>query len=447
MDNEFARNYLRSTLDRLRHNAVELPIDEIISQFETTFDSYFLTGKAGTGKSWLIKKFLAETKKKVIVLAPTGVAALNINGQTIHSFFKFPIGVLKEESIFPDETNYELLEAADTIIIDEVSMVRADLMDAIDVMLRKSLKVDTQDLEDVPPFAGKQIICVGDLYQLPPVVGEGLEPYFKGEAYPTPFFFSAHVFDYHPGLLKVINLEKVHRQPDALFKYILNLIRNKKLNQSELDFINKQIRIIDNNNLMRPSVYLASTNETAARKNEEYLQAIDGEEKSYTAEISEHLSKKEYPTAEPLRLKVGAQIMMLTNNGDSWVNGSLGEIIEMADDKLVVSINGITHTVEKHTWEIVQNIYDVKTKKIKVIPAGTFTQYPVNLSWAMTIHKSQGKTFDSISMDFGKGAFAHGQLYVAFSRCKYLNKVQLAKPIKLSDIKIDPNVDVFMSRD
>ena len=437
MNKAFQQKYLAWSLEIAKIRRNQNSDKEILEKLESGEKSYFLTGKAGTGKSTMINNFIKQTSKNVAVLAPTGVAAQNVKGVTIHSFFGLPMGIIKPKNIHPDEYQEELWRSLDAIIIDEISMVRADVMDAIDFSLRRALK-------DERPFAGKKMIFAGDLFQLPPVVSKDVRAYFYGDEYVSPYFFDAHVFTHHPNLLETITLQKVIRQDDSLFKYVLNLVRDRQITEKELEYFNRNVAIMNGEMPERPSVYLATTNEIVDRQNAEALAELDGDVQEYHAKISDYIAKKDYPASEVLRLKPGAQIMMLTNVGSAWKNGTLGEVVEASPKCIKVSLNGIVHEVERHTWEIMEYQYDRETGKIKESIIGIFEQYPIALSWAMTIHKSQGKTFDSIAMDTGTGAFAHGQVYVALSRCRTLEKVQMAKPLEMSDIIVDPRVIEFM---
>lgn len=413
-----------------------------LKQFEETHNNIFLTGKAGTGKSTLLQEFRTQTKKKVVVLAPTGVAALNVGGQTIHSFFKFHPGVTPDH-VYQQKVSSQLeslLQRVDTIIIDEVSMVRADLMDAIDASLRHHLRTPE-------PFGGLQMIFIGDLYQLPPVVTRDDRAILQELGYSSPYFFSAEVlseFDF-----QIIQLEEIYRQNDSNFIELLNKIRNNKLNREDIEALNQ--RYTPNPHADTNTITLTTTNAAADRINRQQLAQLGGQIKTNHGEVSGSFSNRNLPTAEELEFKIGAQIMMLNNDQNQrWVNGSIGKItaIEWDDDKcqdvLAVKLeDGKNVKVEPHTWELKNYGLNPENNQLEMETIGSFTQYPFRLAWAVTIHKSQGKTFDQVIIDIGNGTFAHGQTYVALSRCRSFQGLTLAKPILAKHIRLDPRVIKF----
>lgn len=412
---------------------------------EKTDKSVFITGRAGTGKSTLLDYFRKNTRKNVVVLAPTGVAALNVEGQTIHSFFSFKPDVTVDKVKRLPPLKQKLIRNLDALIIDEISMVRADLLDCVDRALR--LNRDFPDL----PFGGLQMILIGDLYQLPPVVTENEQPVFSLH-YDSPYFFSARVFQDENFDLEFVELEKVFRQKDVAFLELLNVIRNRSVTEEQLaklnarcqpDFIPKEDEFY---------ITLTSTNEAADRINEERLSQLPGKAHRYEGLIEGEFDSTSLPTAETLTLKEGAQVMLLSNDPyGRWVNGSIGrieEIIKVSGQPDVVLVrlqNNDLVDVLPHQWEIFHFEFDQKKKKIISRVVGTFTQYPLRLAWAVTIHKSQGKTFDRVIVDIGRGTFAHGQVYVALSRCTSFEGLVLKKPIKKSHIMMDYRVVRFLT--
>lgn len=407
----------------------------------------FVTGKAGTGKSTLLKRFIKNTKRKVVVLAPTGVAAVNVDGSTIHSFFGFPWGPMTREVVEEEEQyqNKKLFNSIEMIVIDEVSMVRADLMDGIDYSLRLNRKNNL-------PFGGVQMVFFGDLFQLPPVVvGDELE-YIKS-IYGSAYFFNANVFNYIP--IKTIELKKIFRQKDRNFKELLNRIRERNFVSTDLQVINQRLitkmddKSDENKNKKRKKddlfITLSSTNKIADKLNERELSKIKESKAIFRAKIKGEFEKTAFPTEEELVLKKGAQIMMVRNDpGKRWHNGSLGTVVDIDEEEgLVVGIGKNEHVIEPVKWEIKSYKFNKKENKLEKEVKGSFEQLPVKLAWAITIHKSQGKTFDKMVLDLGGGAFAHGQVYVALSRCRDLEGLILKKPITYRDIIVDQRVIEF----
>lgn len=394
----------------------------------------FITGRAGTGKTTLLRYFAQHTGQSTVILATTGLSAIHVRGQTVHSFFKLaPHTVLNERK--HRALPRDVVDAIDTIIIDEASMLRADLLDAVDHILRKS----TQSEE---PFGGKKIVLFGDLFQLPPVEEknqEGLFDYFQS-LYKSPYFFDAKVMARLP--LEVFELKRIFRQrEDRDFARLLNLIREGHITQPELDsLLNKQITPSVPEN-MANGIILSPTNLNAAWKNRQYLSRLPGPEFVYRAEKDDTFTKTP-PTEPELHLKKGAKIMMLTNT-DNWVNGDLGTVYDLGPDFIRVELHNTVYEVAPHVWEEVAYEFDPVTKKLQVQVKGVFKQYPLKLAWAVTIHKSQGLTFDNIYLDIGRGAFAPGQTYVALSRCRTLGGVHLKQKITTRDIWCDPRVNRF----
>jgi ATP-dependent exoDNAse (exonuclease V) alpha subunit len=405
--------------------------------------SVFVTGRAGTGKSTLLEYFREHTKKKIVVLAPTGVAALNVRGQTIHSFFKFKPGVtpatVKRRTDKEQKNIYEELHA---IVIDEISMVRADLLDCVDRALRLNRNRKAE------PFGGVQMIFIGDLYQLPPVVGREEEEMIN-EYYGSPYFFSAAALS--DVEFETVELQKIYRQKDLSFIKILNAVRDNSIGIKELNELNaRHIPAYKHKAGSEDfSIYLAPTNRKVAEINDAELKRLIGTEFTYKAKTDGDFQENQFPTEGKLRLKIGAQVMMLNNDiRGRWVNGSIGKVVsrtkDFNGDILGVQLNdGELVVVEPFTWEIYQ-FYVNDAGQIAPEAVGSFRQYPLKLAWAVTIHKSQGKTFQKVVLDIDTGTFAHGQTYVALSRCTSLEGLTLAKKIEKHHIITDQRIVEFM---
>ncbi len=401
----------------------------------------FITGRAGTGKSTLLQIFKRSTRKNVVVLAPTGVAALNVGGQTIHSFFNFPPRLLQSKDIRPNRRNKRLFMNLETLVIDEISMVRADVMEAIDYGLR--LNRDSSE-----PFGGVQLILFGDLFQLPPVVSSETEREFFSLRYASAYFFSADCLDYID--LEMIELHQVYRQDSRHFLRLLESIRNATIDRDELDDLNER-HIPD----FEPEggmnyLTLAARNATVTKINATELAQLTTPEHLYLAEVKGNFPEKLFPVPAALKLKVGAQVMTLRNDTERrFVNGTIGTVVECKPKsvKLEIVENGkpVDVEVEYDEWDIIRYTADgPDIRKIGTETLGTYRQLPVRLAWAVTIHKSQGKTFDRIIVDLGSsGAFAHGQTYVALSRCRTLDGIVLRQPLGLRDVLVDPEVVQF----
>jgi len=406
---------------------------EVADILEKSRDCFFVTGDAGTGKSTLLKYFRMHSNKNMVVLAPTGVAAINVRGQTIHSFFNFPPKLLTKVSIHR-KRNREIFKCLDTIVIDEVSMVRIDVMDSIDYALRMNTGVNE-------PFGGLQLIMFGDLAQLPPIVqGRELRKYFK-DNYTTPYFFGAKVFDELE--VKYVELTKVYRQKDRKFISLLNKVKSNDLKARDLDVLNERVcfnRCDDDN-----AITLSTTNRIANEINYLHLGNLEGKKFSYQADTKGTFKENEYPADEELVLKVGAQIMLLRNDTENknWVNGSIARVERLTKDAIIISLNDETHEVRPEVWEKIKYSYDSLEQKIEEKPIGTFKQFPIKLAWAITIHKSQGKTFDEVTIDLGDRAFTHGQVYVALSRCTTLSGISLERAIRYDDIIFDKDIDGY----
>ncbi|HHH53000.1 MAG TPA: AAA family ATPase [Bacteroidetes bacterium] len=404
---------------------------------ENSDESFFITGSAGTGKSTLLRLFVETTSKKTVVLAPTGIAALNVRGQTIHSFFKLPPNFIPKTAIKISK-NSRIYKNLDTIIIDEISMVRADLLDNIDLFLRINRKSPL-------PFGGVQMIFFGDLFQIPPVVSTEFEKKYLQENYETPYFFSANSIQNENFNLNFIELNQIFRQTNRNFINLLESIRTNQMDWDLLEELNERY----NPKEYKEGLYitLSARNANVEKLNKEKLDELPGKEYNYPANIIGDFPRNTYPTNYDLSLKVGAQVMFLKNDSEKrYVNGTIGKVINLDIDKIEVELSNDGKKeivdVEYEEWDYVKYFTDFKNpNNIEQEVIGTFQQYPLKLAWAITIHKSQGKTFQNVIIDMGaKGAFAHGQTYVALSRCTSLEGIILKTPIKPGDIMVDPRI-------
>ena len=388
-----------------------------------TNSSFFLTGRAGTGKTTFLHKVQQMVDKQFIVLAPTGVAAILAGGDTIHSFFGLPMDVCTPGTMGNmNEARILTLIHADTIIIDEVSMVRSDIIDAIDYTMRKTLR-------STLPFGGKQIIFVGDMFQLPPVAKQGVEYDMLQDLYHTEefFFYKADVFK-RMRLVK-IEFQKVYRQEDEDFLRILENVRLNKTTPENLMHLNE--RVCQPTKEDGAVITLASLNRTADEINQKRLSEIDAEEYIFEGTVTGKFEEKRFPVDKTLKLKVGAQVMFTRNDPKKrWVNGTIGTVTKLAKDEIQVTTEaGTSYIVPNCSWESYSYEYDKEERKMKKELMGTFTQYPLRLAWAITVHKSQGMTFDKLYLDLSRGMFAAGQLYVALSRVRSLGGLFLSRPI------------------
>lgn len=388
-----------------------------------TNSSFFLTGRAGTGKTTFLRNVQKMVDKQFVTLAPTGVAAILAGGDTIHSFFGLPMdacipGTMGKMS----ESRILTLIHADTIIIDEVSMVRCDIIDAIDYTMRKTLR-------NMQPFGGKQVIFVGDMFQLPPVVKQGAEYELMHDLYNTNdfFFYKADVIK-RMRLVK-IEFQKVYRQEDEDFLRILENVRLNKTMPENLMHLNE--RVSQPTKEDGAVITLASLNKTADTINQQRLAEIEADEYIYEGTVQGKFEEKRFPVDLTLKLKVGAQVMFTRNDQHKrWVNGTIGKVTKLTKDEIQVTTDdGSTYVVPNCSWESYSYEYDKESKKMKKELMGTFTQYPLRLAWAITVHKSQGMTFDKMYLDLSRGMFAAGQLYVALSRVRSLNGLFLSRPI------------------
>lgn len=412
---------------------------EVFALIESGREHIFVTGKAGTGKSTLLDYLNWHTDKTLVICAPTGVAALNVGGQTIHSLFRLPTGVIADEELDLNDAVKKLLNAIDMVVIDEVSMVNADLMDGIDRVLRQARQRDE-------PFGGAQMVLFGDPYQLPPI-----EPRDPGELayfaahYASLWFFDAKVWAETP--LRVVELSQVHRQSDSHFADMLNAVRHGWVTAEIAEELNSV-------GARRPLpthgvITLATRNDMVRRTNERELAKLPGEAFVFEAELMGEWGRNA-PADELLELKVGAQVMFLRNDtqggssGPRWVNGSIGEIVEI-DESVTVRLGSEEYEVEPSDWERYRYHFDPQSKTLERELVAGFRQLPLRLAWAVTIHKSQGASFDRAIIDLGAGAFANGQTYVALSRLTSLDGLYLSRPLRPSDVRVDPTVTEFMN--
>ena len=427
---------------------------DALNLIQYTRQSVFLTGKAGTGKSTFLRYICEHTKKKHVVLAPTGIAAINAGGSTLHSFFKLPFYPLLPDN--PDfslqrgriheffkytKPHRKLLEELELIIIDEISMVRADIIDAVDRILR----VYSRNLRE--PFGGKQILLVGDVFQLEPVV-KGDEREILNRFYPTPYFFSARVFNQID--LVSIELQKVYRQTDATFVGVLDHIRNNTVGATDLQLLNTRYGTQIEQSEADMYITLATRRDNVDHINDKKLAELPGEPVTFSGEITGDFPESSLPTSQELVLKPGAQIIFIKNDFDRrWVNGTIGIIsgFDPFEETLyVITDDGKECDVKRESWRNIRYKYNEEKKQIEEEELGTFTQYPIRLAWAITIHKSQGLTFSRAVIDFTGGVFAGGQAYVALSRCTSLEGIQLKKPVSRADVFVRPEIIGFAER-
>jgi len=411
----------------------------VLSLFENSNDNWFLTGNAGTGKTTLIQQFRDKTKKRVVVLAPTGIAAFGVLGQTINSFFHFPPRIITSQIINESHSNSRIYKTVDTIIIDEISMVRADMLDGIDSFMR--LRGRDCNL----PFGGAQIILVGDPYQLPPVVTSTEEPVIS-KIYKTPYFFSTEA--YNNGNFRLLELTEIHRQHDAEFIELLNLIRHGDVSMEILQPINDRLAKPFYTRSKNQGVTLTTTNRVADIINQTELLKLSGPEYEFKADIT-----GEFPEARNtivprvLLLRKGARVMVLKNTG-KFNNGDMGIVTKVDKRNILVKLDstGEEFVVLPEKWENIRYGIDSDSNIITTKIIGELEQFPLRLAWAITIHKSQGMTFDRINIDYTRSPFVGGQTYVALSRCRTLEGLTVTRELYPNDVFVDrPIVDYMNS--
>ncbi|WP_293875420.1 helix-turn-helix domain-containing protein [Flavobacterium sp.] len=433
---------------------VSAEADYVLLFINQTNRSVFLTGKAGTGKTTLLKEIIASTHKNCVVVAPTGIAALNAGGVTIHSMFQLPFGGFIPDNSSPqfsDNSRFEtkatlrrhfrmsgikkaVIQNMELLIIDEVSMLRADLMDAIDFMLQSVRKKNQ-------PFGGVQVLFIGDLMQLPPIIRDEewrtLRNYYKGK-----FFFHAQVIQQNPPLY--IELSKIFRQTDEKFIAVLNNLRNNQISPSDIQTLNQFVQPKFDLKANQGFITLTTHNAKADTINAQSLHDLQGKSKTYKAMIVNDFPDKIYPLEETLELKIGAQVMFIKNDlsfDKNYFNGKMGIIKSLSDEEILVHFpeENKTIEVERYEWQNIRYFVDEKTKEISEDVLGTFTHYPIKLAWAITVHKSQGLTFDKAALDVSQ-VFLPGQAYVALSRLRSLNGLVLLSPLQMNGISSDQDV-------
>lgn len=422
------------------------PTDEYRSALDFVRDeggNLFVTGRAGTGKSTLLRALRNAIADELVVVAPTGLAAVNVGGQTIHSFFGLPPRLIRSDDIRRSRNGTVMRKLA-FLVIDEVSMVRSDLMWAID----QSLRINRGRPRE--PFGGVRLLLFGDLHQLPPVVQEAEVAAHLHEEFGGPFFFSVPSLREGAGT-ELLELTQVFRQSDEALISVLNRIRDGEADTDDLAELNQCVAPIRTLGEGDRFVILTPTNAAAQRINAAYLDALPGRAVTYEAGITGDFTQASHPTDSALTLKTGAKVILLRNDPERrWVNGTIARISRLEDKKVFVEVSGREHELEPVSWEQRRYAYDREQEKIVGTVAGTFRQYPVRLAWALTIHKAQGLTLDNVYIDLGRGTFAHGQAYVALSRCRSLEGLALARKLEPRDILFDRAAmayrDIFPAR-
>jgi len=411
---------------------------DILQYVEESQDSFLITGKAGTGKSTLLSIMRRTTRKRMAVVAPTGIAALNVKGQTVHSFFRLPPKMIMPSEIKMSK-NPKLYRNMDILVIDEISMVRADLLDNIDRFLRINRK-------NAEPFGGVQVIFFGDMFQLPPVVSSAFEKQVFRDRYESPYFFSANVMKEFE--MPLIELNKVYRQKDRAFVSLLDRVRTNTLDQDDLDVLNSRVeKHLTDEDLF---ITLTSSNFSAEAINKSRLAKLPGDTFKYIADVDGAFQASRFPADQLLQLKEGAQVIFVKNDPERrYVNGTLGKVVALNNDEITIKAQGSDEgskhiTLHREEWEILKYKVDKDNpKKFSTEVVGSFKQYPIKLAWAITIHKSQGQTFDKVRIDLGRGAFEYGQTYVALSRCRTLEGIELSKMLTPNDIKSDERISEY----
>lgn len=407
----------------------------VYETIESTRENVFVTGRAGTGKSTLLNHLAWNTSRQLVISAPTGVAALNVGGQTIHSLFRLPIGVIADHTLEQSGDLRKLLNTIDTLVIDEVSMVNADLLDAID----RSLRQARQRPNDA--FGGVQVVLFGDPYQLAPVPGDADERAYFADQYRSIWFFDAKVWQ--DTSLRIFELNVIHRQHEEDFKAMLDAVRHGTVTAEIAERFNETgARAAPADG----AITLATRNDTVNAINSAALAKLPGRVFTAKADISGDFGGRTYPADVRLELKVGARVMFLRNDSDQrWVNGTVGTVTRI-ESTVCVEVEGEVHEVQPAVWEKFKYSYSVVTKQLTRDIVAEFTQFPLRLAWAVTIHKSQGKTYDRAIIDLGQRSFAPGQTYVALSRITELDGLYLTRPLRPSDIIVDDNVRRFMEQ-
>jgi|TARA_R110000796_G_scaffold247784_1_gene373752 ATP-dependent exoDNAse (exonuclease V) alpha subunit len=393
----------------------------------------FLTGRAGTGKTTMLRKFLAGAGEKAIVLAPTGVAAMNAGGQTIHSFFKFPPRLIEPTDIKRLRST-RLVKAIDTMIIDEISMVRSDMLDAID----KSLKLNRASKR---PFGGVRMILSGDLHQLPPVVS-GQEAPILRERYGGSYFFNAPAFK--DAEFSLLALKHVFRQAEPRFLALLGALRTGRVTPNDEAVLRGLVSTRSAVEASETHVVLTPNNANAYRINQARLEGLNTRSQTFEADVQGQFDEKAYPTEADLELKEGARVMLIKNDPEGrWVNGTLATVAGFSGTRVIVEIDDHVYEIEPTAWEKYRYELDPETKKVKREVVGTFKQMPLRLAYAVTIHKAQGLTLDKVFIDFDSGMFAHGQAYVAFSRARSLDGLSISRELRPRDLVLDREAFAF----
>jgi|TARA_R110000868_G_scaffold149342_3_gene371808 ATP-dependent exoDNAse (exonuclease V) alpha subunit len=393
----------------------------------------FLTGRAGTGKTTMLRKFLAGAGEKAIVLAPTGVAAMNAGGQTIHSFFKFPPRLIEPTDIKRLRST-RLVKAIDTMIIDEISMVRSDMLDAID----KSLKLNRASKR---PFGGVRMILSGDLHQLPPVVS-GQEAPILRERYGGSYFFNAPAFK--DAEFSLLALKHVFRQAEPRFLALLGALRTGRVTPNDEAVLRGLVSTRSAVEASETHVVLTPNNANAYRINQARLEGLNTRSQRFEADVQGQFDEKAYPTEADLELKEGARVMLIKNDPEGrWVNGTLATVAGFSGTRVMVEIEDHVYEIEPTAWEKYRYELDPETKKVKREVVGTFKQMPLRLAYAVTIHKAQGLTLDKVFIDFDSGMFAHGQAYVAFSRARSLEGLSISRELRPRDLVLDREAFAF----
>ncbi len=419
------------------------PTDEFLAAVEYIRNGkghLFVTGRAGTGKSTLLRALQDIVSDEMAIIAPTGLAAVNVGGQTIHSFFGLPPRLIRPDDI-KRSRNARVMRRLKLLVIDEVSMVRSDLMWAIDQSLRLNRGRPRE------PFGGVRLILFGDLHQLPPVVQDAEVAVHLESEHGGPFFFSVSALQEGEGTA-LVELSHVFRQSDEGLISLLNRVRDGDASEEDLEFINERVNPIRTLGEGDPYVILTPTNAAAQRINAAFLDALPADKKTYSAGVTGEFSQNAHPTDTNLVLKPGAKVILLRNDSERrWVNGTIARITRLTEHQVWVDVAGKEYEIEQVAWEARRYAFDQTEGKIVETVVGTFKQFPIRLAWALTIHKSQGLTLDRVYIDLGRGTFAHGQAYVALSRCRTLEGLALARPLKPSDIMFDRSAmgyrDVF----